>query len=155
MRSWLGDQRLGHIRRWQIRSGKKNDDFDLFRKERKLYGTPTRCGNNGDLQCGLLVFIGGKSQQDKSASSNFDGIVTEVCDQHVSMLAADGAPQVISSDRHTVKPWFQGKLPFSFNLPENLPTDTRLEWANLTYLYSEPAALLLYSVGKHRVSVSP
>ena len=42
-------------------------------------------------------------------------------DLHIATLAANQPPQVISSDRHTVKPWFQGKLPFSFNLPENLP----------------------------------
>jgi anti-sigma factor RsiW len=52
-----------------------------------------------------------------------------------------------------VKPWFQGKLPFSFNLPEDLPRDTKLEGANLSYLHNQPVAQLLYSIGKHRVSV--
>src|ERR1700727_704593 len=35
-------------------------------------------------------------------------------------------PQVISPDRPTVKPLFQGRLPFSFNLPDAtaLPPDT-------------------------------
>jgi anti-sigma factor RsiW len=80
-------------------------------------------------------------------------IFTEVSDQHIAMLAGNLPPQVLSSDRHTVKPWFQGKLPFSFNLPENLPTDTRLDGANLTYLRGQAAAQLLYSIGKHRVSV--
>jgi anti-sigma factor RsiW len=46
-----------------------------------------------------------------------------------------------------------GKLPFSFNLPENLPSGTTLDGANLTYLGSQPTAQLLYSIGKHRVSV--
>jgi anti-sigma factor RsiW len=87
------------------------------------------------------------------ASSEYAGLVTEICDQHVATLAANLPPQVLSSDRHTVKPWFQGKIPFSFNLPENLPSDTKLEGANLTYLHNQPAALLLYSIGKHRVSV--
>jgi anti-sigma factor RsiW len=76
-----------------------------------------------------------------------------VCDQHIATLAANAPPQVISSDRHTVKPWFQGKLPFSFNLPENLPTGTVLDGANLTYIHNRPTAQLLYSIGKHRVSV--
>jgi anti-sigma factor RsiW len=79
--------------------------------------------------------------------------ISEVCDQHIATLAANAPPQVISSDRHTVKPWFQGKLPFSFNLPENLPSDTTLDGANLTYLHNKPVAQLLYSLGKHRVSV--
>jgi anti-sigma factor RsiW len=78
---------------------------------------------------------------------------TEMLDQHIATLAANSAPEVISSDRHTVKPWFQGKLPFSFNLPENLPADTKLEGADLTYIHGQPAAQLIYSIGKHRVSV--
>jgi anti-sigma factor RsiW len=52
-----------------------------------------------------------------------------------------------------VKPWFQGKIPFSFNLPTNLPADTTLDGANLTYLRNQPTAQLLFSIGKHRVSV--
>jgi len=78
---------------------------------------------------------------------------TEVLDQHIAALAANSAPQVISSDRHTVKPWFQGKLPFSFNLPESLPADVTLDGANLTYIHGRPTAQLLYSIGKHRVSL--
>ena len=76
----------------------------------------------------------------------------KVCDQHIATLAANQPPQVLSS-RHTVKPWFQGKLPFSFNLPDNLPGDTKLDGANLTYLHNRPVAQLLYSIGRHRVSV--
>jgi anti-sigma factor RsiW len=80
-------------------------------------------------------------------------LVTEISDLHIATLAASQPPQVISSDRHTVKPWFQGKLPFSFNLPDTLPADTRLDGANLTYLHNRPVAQLLYSIGRHRVSV--
>lgn len=80
-------------------------------------------------------------------------LVREVSDLHVAMLAASQPPQVLSSDRHTVKPWFAGKIPFSFNLPESLPADTRLEGANLVYLRGAPTAELIYSVGKHRASL--
>lgn len=80
-------------------------------------------------------------------------LVTEVSDQHIATLAANLPPQVLSSDRHTVKPWFQGKIPFSFNLPEGLPQDTKLEGANLVYLHNRPVAQLLYDIGRHRVSV--
>jgi anti-sigma factor RsiW len=105
------------------------------------------------LVIGSMVFIQRSSYRSAIESSRYAGLVTEACDQHVATLASNLAPQVISSDRHTVKPWFQGKIPFSFNLPDNLPDDTKLEGANLTYLGNQPAALLLYSIGKHRVSV--
>jgi len=80
-------------------------------------------------------------------------LATEVTDQHVATITANAAPEVLSSDRHTVKPWFQGKIPFSFNVPEALPDDTTLDGANLTYIGHRPVAQLLYSIGKHRVSV--
>jgi anti-sigma factor RsiW len=86
-------------------------------------------------------------------SSSRAALETEVLDQHIATLAMNSPLQVVSSDRHTVKPWFEGKLPFSFNLPENLPADTRLEGADFTYVHGKPAAQLIYSIGKHRVSV--
>lgn len=77
----------------------------------------------------------------------------ELLDQHLAVLSSAAVPQVISTDRHTVKPWFQGRLPFSFNLPETLPADTVLRGADLTYLDGQPAAMLLFTVRKHEVSV--
>ena len=39
----------------------------------------------------------------------------ELADLHVSTLASANPVDVVSSGRHTVKPWFEGKLPFTFN----------------------------------------
>jgi anti-sigma factor RsiW len=82
-------------------------------------------------------------------------LATELLDQHLATLSPAATPQVISTDRHTVKPWFQGRLPFSFNLPDAtaLPPDTTLKGADLTYLNNQPAALLLFTIHKHQVSV--
>ena len=79
----------------------------------------------------------------------------ELLDQHLATLSPAATPQVLSTDRHTVKPWFEGKLPFSFNLPEPnaLPPGTTLKGADLTYLGDHPAALLLFTTGKHQVTV--
>jgi anti-sigma factor RsiW len=102
------------------------------------------------LACVGLFLVERNTQQ---TSAEYASLITEVCDQHIATLAANSPPEVISSDRHTVKPWFQGKIPFSFNLPQNLPNDTTLDGANLTYLRNQPTAQLLFSIGKHRVSV--
>ena len=84
-----------------------------------------------------------------------NSLSAELLDQHLSTLSSGATPQVISTDRHTVKPWFQGRLPFSFNLPDAqaLPPDTALKGADLTYLKGQPAALLLFTIHKHQVSV--
>jgi len=99
------------------------------------------------------IFMQRAMQSAKIASAENAALVTEVFDQHVAALAGNRPLQVVSTDRHTVKPWFQGKIPFSFNLPQSLPGDTTLDGANLTYVHSQPVAQLLYSIGKHRVSV--
>ncbi|WP_263417013.1 anti-sigma factor [Terriglobus albidus] len=82
-------------------------------------------------------------------------VVAELFDQHLAVLPESSVPQVLSSDKHTVKPWFQGKLPYSFNLPEpaELPAETTLQGADLTYIGGEPAAQLLFLTRKHHVSV--
>ncbi|HMD19463.1 MAG TPA: zf-HC2 domain-containing protein [Alloacidobacterium sp.] len=102
---------------------------------------------------GSWIFLEHHALRTNVASTENAALVTEVCDLHIATLAANQPPQVVSSDRHTVKPWFQGKLPFSFNLPDNLPDDTKLDGANLTYLHNRPVAQLLYSIGRHHVSV--
>jgi anti-sigma factor RsiW len=100
-----------------------------------------------------FVFIQRAAQRAEKKSAERAALVTEVFDQHVATLADNQPLQVISTDRHTVKPWFQGKIPFSFNLPQGLESDTTLDGANLTYLGNQPTAQLVYSIGKHRVSV--
>jgi anti-sigma factor RsiW len=84
-----------------------------------------------------------------------NALSAELLDQHLATLSSAAAPQVISTDRHTVKPWFQGRIPFSFNLPEatSLPPDTTLQGADLVYIDHQPAALLLFTIHKHQVSV--
>jgi anti-sigma factor RsiW len=84
-----------------------------------------------------------------------NGLSAELLDQHLATLSTAATPQVISTDRHTVKPWFQGRLPFSFNLPdtEALPPDTILKGADLAYLDGKPVAQLLFTIHKHQVSV--
>jgi anti-sigma factor RsiW len=77
----------------------------------------------------------------------------ELADLHVSTLASANPVDVISTDRHTVKPWFQGKIPFTFNLPELQGTDYTLVGGRVTYLGQIPGAHLIYQIRKHQISV--
>jgi anti-sigma factor RsiW len=77
----------------------------------------------------------------------------ELADLHISTLASANPVDVISTDRHTVKPWFQGKLPFSFNLPELQSSPFKLVGGRLAYFQQSPGAQLLFEFGKHQISV--
>ena len=77
----------------------------------------------------------------------------ELADLHVAALASASPVDVVSTDRHTVKPWFQGKIPFSFNLPELQGSAFTLLGGRVTYLAQTPGAHLIYQVRKHEVSV--
>jgi len=89
-----------------------------------------------------------------SRSSAPGATVAQLIDQHVIMLASANPVDVISSDKHTVKPWFQGKLPFTFNPPE-LAADSpfKLIGGKLVYAQHSPGAELVYQVRQHRISV--
>ncbi len=68
-------------------------------------------------------------------------------------MASANPVDVISTDRHTVKPWFQGKIPFTFTLPELQGSEFTLLGGRVTYLGQMPGAHLIYSVRKHQISV--
>jgi anti-sigma factor RsiW len=85
--------------------------------------------------------------------SRSEQALSELADLHVSTLASANPVDVVSSDRHTVKPWFQGKLPFTFNLPELQTSPFKLIGGRLTYFQQSPGAQLLFEVGKHQISV--
>ena len=80
--------------------------------------------------------------------------VGQLIDQHVIMLASANPVDVISSNKHVVKPWYQGKLPFTFNPPE-LAADSpfTLVGGKLVYAQHSPGAELVYQVRQHKISV--
>jgi len=74
-------------------------------------------------------------------------------DLHVATLASANPVDVISTDRHTVKPWFQGKLPFTFNLPELQNSSFKLVGGRVMYFKHSPGAQLLFELRNHQLSV--
>jgi anti-sigma factor RsiW len=80
-------------------------------------------------------------------------VYSELADLHVATLASATPVDVISSDKHTVKPWFQGKIPFTFNLPDLPGSEFSLIGGRVTYLEQTPGAQLIYQVRKHEISV--
>ena len=80
-------------------------------------------------------------------------LMSELADLHVATLASSNPVDVVSSDRHTVKPWFQGKIPFTFNLPELAGSPFVLVGARISYLNQTAGAELIFRVRQHQISV--
>jgi len=98
----------------------------------------------------LSVAVGFYADREKARRQR---VYSELADLHVSTLASATPVDVISEDRHAVKPWFEGKIPFSFNLPELKGTDFTLVGGRIVYLAQNPGAHLIYRIRKHEVSV--
>jgi len=96
------------------------------------------------------TYVGTRSGRDQALR---DHVYSEIADLHVATLASSSPVDVISTDRHTVKPWFQGKIPFAFNLPELQNSEFSLLGGRMTYLDQTPGAHLIYDVRKHHISV--
>ena len=79
--------------------------------------------------------------------------IGELVDLHIATLASANPVDVISTDQHTVKQWFEGKLPFVVNLPELANSPFTLLGGRVTYLEQTPGAALLFQYRKHRLSV--
>jgi anti-sigma factor RsiW len=84
---------------------------------------------------------------------NQQQLAGELVDQHVATLASASPVDVISTDRHTVKPWFAGKIPFTFNLPELQGSPFVLVGGRVSYLHQSPGAELIFRVRQHQISV--
>jgi anti-sigma factor RsiW len=80
-------------------------------------------------------------------------LLAETTDMHVAALASTTPVDVISTDRHTVKPWFEGKLPFTFDLPDLQNSEFHLIGGRMAYLSQSPGAQLLFGIRKHQISV--
>jgi anti-sigma factor RsiW len=80
-------------------------------------------------------------------------LLSELADLHVATLASSNPIDVVSTDRHTVKPWFAGKIPFTFNLPELQDSPFVLLGGKVSYLNQSPGAELIFRVRQHQISV--
>lgn len=98
------------------------------------------------LSVGVQLFV-------RRESARRMRVYSELADLHVVALASSNPVDVVSSDRHTVKPWFQGKIPFTFNLPELQGSEFTLVGARVAYLGQSPGAQLIYQLRKHEISV--
>lgn len=99
---------------------------------------------------GVTAFLASSSIQTQ--------LVNELTEAHVRSLMVDHVTDIATSDNHTVKPWFSGKLDFSPNV-KNLNNDGfeliggRLDYLRVDDTYKQTAAALVYKRRSHYINV--
>jgi anti-sigma factor RsiW len=80
-------------------------------------------------------------------------LADEVVAAHVRSLQVDHLTDVASSDRHTVNPWFQGKVPFVPSARDFADRGYALVGGRLEFVDGRAAAALVYRHGAHPLNV--
>jgi anti-sigma factor RsiW len=81
------------------------------------------------------------------------GLPDSIVAAHIRALQPGHLMDVVSTDQHTVKPWFDGRLPFAPPVQDLAKEDYPLIGGRLDYIAGHTAATLVYGHGKHVIDL--
>ena len=102
----------------------------------------------------FVVLLSWAVSQLVSMVSLSDRLAQELTANHVrSLMVPTHQTDVVSTDQHTVKPWFNGKVDFSPQVLNPEPNDYPLIGGRLEWLDNRAAAVVVYQRRKHLINL--
>jgi anti-sigma factor RsiW len=103
--------------------------------------------------CAALAVAGPLLLRESGRRSELASLTSEVVNDHLRVLASQHPLDIESGGNHQVKPWFEGKLDFAPVVPAPEGSELRLRGGSLGYVFDRKAAVLVYGLRLHVVTL--